>query len=168
MLQAGQTAGTLAGTDQAARLEAGRGLGALTEARQAMQGRDIATMAAAGQEQQQLNQRNLDLAYNDFREQRDFPRQTTDWLSSIIRGMPYSSSTQTTGTGPANAYQPSALSQIGSLFSLWQGINGGNEEGKARGGLAVARYARGGRVKRLPAPTGRGALEVYRRISNGR
>jgi hypothetical protein len=153
-LQAGQTVGNLAASDAGNRLQAGQGLGALAEAQQRMNAGDITQLATAGKDQQNQNQRNLDLAYGDFQNQTNFDRNTTDWLSSIIRGIPYSSSTQTTDTGPAEVYGPSGLEQLGSIFSLWQGIQG---QGKARGGS----------IKRLPAPR-RGALEIYRSTRNGR
>lgn len=168
-LQAGQSIGNLASSDSANRLEAGRNLGALAEVLQGLQGRDIATLDAVGSAQQQQNQKNLDLAYQDFQNQTNYPRNTIDWMSSIIRGIPYSSSTTSTETGPAKGveYGPSVAGQLGSLFSIWKGIS--ESDGKARGGLTRLAYAKGGRVKMLPAPRSRsGALDVYRRMKHGR
>jgi hypothetical protein len=164
-LQTGQSIGNLAANDISNRLTAGTGLGELAESQQRLNAGDISQQAAAGREQQTQNQRNLDLAYGDFQNQTNFDRNTTDWLSSIIRGMPFSSSTQSTDTGPADVYGPSGLEQLGSIFSMWQGLQG---DGKARGGLAKVRYAKGGYVKRLPAPTKYGALEILRRMNNAR
>lgn len=166
-IQAGQTAGQLAGTDVQARLAGAQGLGALAQNQAQLSQADVGALAAAGSDQQQLNQRNLDLAYSDFQNQRDYPKSQVDWISNIIRGIPNQGNTiSTANTGPASVYQPSTISQLGSLISLYKGLS---DDGKARGGLAIAsRYARGGRVqKRLPAPRKLSGVATMRRISNG-
>jgi hypothetical protein len=166
MLQAGQTAGSLYGQDMTQRLQASQGLGALGQLTQNLRGTDAAALAASGADQQALTQRHLDTAYGDFQQQRDFPLQRVDWMSGIIRGMPsMGGTTQTQSTGPAEAYGPSGISQLASLYGLYRGIK--EDWGKSRGGLA--RYARGGRVKSLPTRrVPGGGLAVMRRISNGR
>lgn len=166
-LQAGQTAGNLYGQDMSQRLQASQGLGGLGQMIQGLRGTDAASLAAAGADQQGQTQKNLDLAYGDFSQQRDFPMQRVGWMSDMIRGIPnMGGTTQTQQTGPAQAYGPSGISQLASMYSLYRGIK--DEWGKSRGGLA--RYARGGIVKRLPAPSKPlgGGLAIYRRISNGR
>lgn len=166
-LQAGQMAGSLYGQDMSNRLQASQGLGGLGQMIQSMRGTDAAALAAAGADQQNLTQRNLDLAYGDFQQQRDFPLQRVNWMSSIINGLPsMGGTTQTQNTGPAQSYGPSAISQLASLYSLYRGIK---DDGKARGGLA--RYAKGGLVKQVKGssrPPMSGGLAMYRRISNGR
>ena len=172
-LQAGQLAGSLYGQDMSQRLQASQGMGGLGQMIQSLRGTDAAGLAAAGADQQNQTQRNLDLAYSDFLQQRDYPKSQTDWMSSIIRGMPSMGGTTTSqSTGPASTYQPSPISQLASLYGLYQGVKdlwGSKDDGKARGGLA--RYARGGQVKQLRGPsrpaTG-GGLAMYRRISNAR
>jgi hypothetical protein len=170
-LQAGQMAGSLYGQDMSTRLQASQGLGGLGQLTQSLRGTDAASLAAAGADQQGLTQRNLDTAYGDFLQQRDYPRNQTDWMSGIIRGMPnMGGTTQTSSTGPANVYQPSPISQLASLYGLYQGVRdlwGGDEKKSARGGLA--RYARGGSVRRPQyRRRAQGGLATYRRISNGR
>jgi hypothetical protein len=172
-LQAGQLAGGLYGQDMSNRLAASQGLGGLGQLIQSMRGTDASSLAAAGADQQNQTQRNLDLAYSDFLQQRDYPKSQTDWMSSIIRGMPsMGGTTQTSSTGPANVYQPSPISQLASLYGLYQGVKdlwSDKDDGKARGGLA--RYARGGRVVREGRPMRpyrTGGLQIYRRMSNGR
>lgn len=146
-IQAGQIAGGLGGDDISRQLQAGQNLGALGQLVASLTGADTAALSAMGTDQQALNQRNLDTAYGDFQQQRDYPRQTLDWMSSIIRGMPYSQTQTTTNTGPmGDQYQPSLISQLGSALALYRGIK--DEFGKARGGLARASaYAGGGKVK---------------------
>jgi hypothetical protein len=166
-LQAGQMAGNLYGQDMTNRLQASQGLGGLGQMVQSMRGTDAASLAAAGADQQAQTQRNLDLGYSDFLQQRNYPKDQVNWMSSIINGMPsMGGTTQTSQTGPAQAYGPSPISQLASLYSLYRGIKDG---GKARGGLA--RYAKGGLVKQLKGPSRppmSGGLAMYRRISNGR
>lgn len=87
---------------------------------------DAASLEAVGTTQQNQNQRNLDLAYQDFQQQRDYPRQQLDWLSNIIRGIPNSAiptSTTSSQTGPSQVYQPSPLAQVGSLLTGIRGIS---------------------------------------------
>ena len=163
-LQAGQTAGSLYGQDISSQLAASQGLGGLGQLTQSLRGTDAAALAAAGADQQAQTQRNLDLGYSDFLQQRDYPRSQVDWMSSIINGMPsMGGTTQTSSTGPAQSYGASPISQLASLYSLYRGITD-----KSRGGLA--RYAKGGLVKRqVPSrPPMVGGLAMYRRISNGR
>jgi hypothetical protein len=144
-IQAGQIAGGLGSDDLNRQMAAGQNSGALAQMIQQMQGRDMAGLAAAGAEQQGQSQRHLDTAYQDFERQRDYPRQNLDWMSSIIRGVPYSSTTQSTGQGPSAAgYGPSGVSQLASLYSLYEGIFG---EEDARGGLVGRNKARGGLMR---------------------
>jgi hypothetical protein len=123
-LALGQTAGQLAGQQQSALLEAGKQQAGLGQAAQQMGLAGASALDTIGQMQQQQNQKNLDVAYQDFQNQTNYPRSTIDWMSSVIRGMPAPVSTQTTQTGPADAYQPSPLSQLGQLGTgiagLWQ------------------------------------------------
>ncbi len=166
-IQAGQLAGNLYGQDMTNRLQASQGLGGLGQMVSSLRGTDAAALAAAGADQQAQTQRNLDLAYQDFQAQRDFPLQRVGWMSDIIRGIPnMGGTTQTQQTGPAQAYGPSGISQLASLYGLYRGIK--EDWGKNRGGLA--RYARGGRVKMISGPSRPvgGGLALYRRISNGR
>lgn len=60
---------------------------------------DIAALGAAGKEQQQMGQQNLDWAYNQFQEQRDYPKQQLGWLSGLARGIPASSMGSTANYG---------------------------------------------------------------------
>lgn len=144
-------------------LQTGSQMAGLAQLQQSLSGRDASSLSMVGDARQQQNQRNLDLAYGDFREQRDYPRQNVDWMSSIIRGMPHDTTTNTTSTGPANAYQPSPLSQLISLYGLYKDVTDKAQGGvvrKARGGIThipgpiggYGRYAEGGKV--------RGALEA--------
>lgn len=110
-----QQTGQLAGQQQGALLQGGAQMGALGQAQQQLGLTGAAALDTIGQTQQQQQQKNLDVAYQDFQRQTDYPRQTIDWMSSVIRGLPAPVSTSTSATGPANVYQPSPLSQLGSF-----------------------------------------------------
>jgi len=138
MGQLAATAGDLGTAGAEIGLTAGRQMGALGEAAQQLGLRGAAGLEAIGSAQQGQTQRNLDLAYRDFLEQREYPRETADWMSAIIRGMPYSRATQVTDVGPSAVYQPSPLAQIASAVGTVKGLQ---NLGQARGGLARARSA---------------------------
>jgi len=117
-----QLAGQLGTQDQSAKLAAGQQLGALGQMQQQLGITGASALDTIGTKQQQQQQANLDLAYQDFLKQTQYPRQTVDWLSSVIRGMPAPVSSTTTATGPASAVGPSPLAQIGSAATGIAGL----------------------------------------------
>jgi hypothetical protein len=60
--------------------------------------------------QQQQTQRELDLAYQDFLNQRDFERQNINFMSNILRGVPVQPSTV-----QSTYANPNPLAQFGGL-----------------------------------------------------
>lgn len=73
---------------------------------------------------QQLGQQNLDMAYQDFQNQKNYPLQQLDTVNSILQGYsPYQSKSATAYTGtalPASSTQnagTAALSALGSFFN---------------------------------------------------
>jgi hypothetical protein len=167
----GQTTGALGSSVAGLGLQQGSQMSGLAQLQQQMAGRDASSLSMVGDARQQQIQRNLDLAYQDFQQQRDYPRQNVDWMSSVIRGIPYDRTTNTTQTGPANAYQPSPLSQLISLYGLYKDVTQkarGGAVRKAHGGVihipgpigGYGRYAEGGKVNRL-----RGALGLLKELS---
>lgn len=127
--------------------------GVLAELAQRLGLTGAAALETVGQEQQQQQQRGLDLAYQDFQNQRDYPRQTLDWMSGILQGTPHSTQNAVSETGPAQIYQPSPIAQAGSAATGIAGLISALKQ-KSRGGRV--RYKRGGRVR------GRGALRELR------
>ena len=110
-------------------------LGQLGSLMQSLGLSDAASLGAVGEQKQGQNQKNLDLAYSDFQQQRDYPKQQLDWLSNLVHGIPNSAvpqSTTTTQTGPSDKGQgPSFVGQLGSLLSLLKGAQeawGGNKD----------------------------------------
>jgi hypothetical protein len=86
--------------------------------------KDLAALESVGQTQQTQAQKNYDLAYQDFAEQRKYPSDQLSMLNSLIRGLPYSQAGTTTGTGPASSYTASPLSQVAGTASLLSALSG--------------------------------------------
>lgn len=126
--QLAQLAGNQAQMQSQAQLQAGQQMGTLGQLGQTMNLKDLAALEAVGGTQQQQVQKNLDTAYQDFLAQRKYPQDQLAMLNSLIRGLPYSTSTQTSSTGPASTYQPSPLAQLAGAFSLYNAFQ------KAEGG----------------------------------
>jgi len=117
----------------------------------AMQGmglKDAASLETIGKEQQAQNQGNLDLAYSDWQRQQQYPKEMTDWLSTLLGNQAANAprTTNTTQTGPqAGATgSSSGLSDIASLLSSAKGIY--DIFGSRDGGHVE--YADGGAVDR--------------------
>jgi hypothetical protein len=97
-----------------------------------------------GNIQQAQAQQGLDLAYQDFLKQRNYPYQQLAFMSDMTRGIPLSQSAQQVYTAP-----PSAVSQLGGLGMSALGIygmsGGFKPGGMANGGLMSAKaYKEGG------------------------
>jgi hypothetical protein len=93
---------------------------------------DAASLEAVGAQRRGLEQGSMDLAYQDFLEQRDLPWQRIGQLSETIRGLPPSfvpRATQRTDVGPASVYQPSPLSQMVGAYGVYRGMTGDRAEG---------------------------------------
>ena len=65
-------------------------------------------LSGVGSKIQQRQQAGLDLAYQDFQNQRDYPIKQLSLYSQLLSGSPVQSNTSTTTTGPA----PDWLSQL--------------------------------------------------------
>lgn len=156
-LQLAQQAGQFSTAGAELGLRGAQQIGALGESTQRAGLTDAAALETIGATQRQLPQSSLDLAYEDFERQRNFPRENVAFLSETIRGLPSTAvpqSTRTQQTGPAEAYQPSGLSQIAAAYGAYKGLTGNK-----RGGLIktfpkmhtnpeflMKRYAGGGLV----------------------
>lgn len=110
--QIGQVMGNLQTAANQGLLNAGSQLSNLAQMGQRMGYTDTAALEAIGQQQQNLGQRNLDVRFQDFTAQREYPRQQVGFMSNIVRGIPYSQTTNTVSNAPASTYQPSGLAQI--------------------------------------------------------
>jgi hypothetical protein len=109
-----QLTGQLTSDTAGRQLAAGQQMGALGQAQQQLRLGDAAALESAGQAQQGQQQKNLDVAYDAFKEQRDYPRQNVAFLNEALRGAAPAAqpSTTTTTTGPATTMGSSPLAQI--------------------------------------------------------
>jgi hypothetical protein len=91
-------------------MQAGTALSNLGAARQGLTLQQAQALERQGGVQQQQTQRELDLSYQDFLNQRDFDRQQINFMSNILRGVPVQPSTV------QNTYaNPNPLAQFGGL-----------------------------------------------------
>jgi hypothetical protein len=98
-----------------------------------------------GAQQQAQAQRPLDMAYQDFLNQQNYPYKQLGYMSDMIRGMPLGQQS----TSQMYQAPPSMLQTVGALgmgaYGLNQLYGSSSPSGKADGGLAGA-YAGGGMV----------------------
>jgi hypothetical protein len=118
----GQQVGALTQQDLLRQLQAGTQMGALAGEEQQAALQRIGALEAAGASIQQDKQRNLDLAYQDFLEQRGYDRENIAFLNAAIRGLAVPTQVTREGTGPASVYQPSPLSQLAAGFGAYSGL----------------------------------------------
>ena len=111
----GQAAGTLTGTEEANKAALAGVQAGLGQKAQALGLTGAAATEAVGAEQQAMNQKNLDLAYQDFQTQTQYPEQQLGFLSNIVRGLPSGGGT-TSGTTSSvgNTYSASPLASLAS------------------------------------------------------
>tara|TARA_B100000212_G_scaffold267333_1_gene206774 strand:- start:704 stop:1633 length:930 start_codon:yes stop_codon:yes gene_type:complete len=76
-----------------------------------------------GKDQMAREQAGLDMAYEDFVRQRDYPREQLQFMSSILRGVPVQPSTETTKFGTYNPLQQLLGTGVSAL-GLYKGIQG--------------------------------------------
>lgn len=92
-------------------LNSGSALGQLGQARPQVVQNEFQNLYGIGALGQGQNQANLDLAYQDFLEQRQYPFQQLGFLSNIISGTPNAQSSTTTSSTPA----PGMLQQLSGI-----------------------------------------------------
>lgn len=83
---------------------------------------DVGALGTVGQTIQQQQQGNLDMAYQDFLAQRGYPQDQINWMAGLAKQLPTPSYTQTAGSAPGTTFQPSGLSQLGSLATGAAGV----------------------------------------------
>ena len=140
-----RVSGALDEAQAGALYQGAQGVAGLGAEAQRMGALDAATLEAIGAQRRGLEQGSMDLAYQDFLEQRDLPWQRLGQMSELIRGLPPSfvPRVQTrTDVGPASVYQPSPLSQLIGGYGVYRGMN---PRGEAEGGyIDPEEYAIGG------------------------
>jgi hypothetical protein len=111
----GQATGQLAGTEMGARGNLASLYANLGQKEQALGLQGAGALETIGLTQEQMNQRNLDLAYQDFLRQTAYPKEQISFLSNVIRGLPSGGGTQSgQTTSMGQSYSASPLSQLAS------------------------------------------------------
>jgi hypothetical protein len=134
--------GALAGYGQAN--QAAATLGQLGQTQYGQQMGINQAQMQSGAMQQALQQQGLDVNYQDFLKQRNYPYQQLAFQSDMMRGLPLSQTAQTMYAAP-----PSTASQLGGLGMTGMGIYGmsGGFKGAKEGGLMDAKsYKEGGQI----------------------
>jgi len=99
----------------------------------------LAEQQKVGAVQQAQAQQSLDLAYQDFLRQRNYPYQQLAFQSDMLRGLPLSQSAKSIYEAP-----PSMGSQLGGLGMTALGMYGQSGGFRAKGGMVGKGYAEGG------------------------
>ena len=95
----------------------------------------------AGALQQAQQQQGLDVNYQNFLKQQNYPYQQLAFQSDMLRGLPLSQTAQTIYSAP-----PSAASQVGGLGMTGLGLYGMSGGFRAEGGMVGKGYAKGGQI----------------------
>ena len=108
---AAQLAGQVGTSGLGTAMQGAQTLGQLGQAQQESNIARLAAQQQVGSQLQQQNQAVLSQKYQDFLEQRGYPKEQASWYSNIVRGLPIAPASTTTQTAPG----PSTLSQLGGL-----------------------------------------------------
>jgi hypothetical protein len=95
----------------------------LARTQQGLATADAAALQSIGTEQQQQAQRGLDVAYQDFLNQQQWPQQQINAMSTTLRGLnPAVVPTTQTQTGYSTQFQNSPLAQLASGIATGAGV----------------------------------------------
>lgn len=131
-------------SDLTRKLNAGNQMSNMSQLLQQMGLTDAAALESVGQQQQSQNQKNLDLAYQDFTEQRDWPKNQVNWMSNLLGNQAVGQQQASNTIQPGTTFQPSGLSQMAGLYSLFKGMKKGGRVADA----PVKRMAMGGSIEK--------------------
>jgi hypothetical protein len=123
-------------------LQAASTLGQLGQTQYGQQMGISDALSRAGAVQQAQGQQGLDLAYQNFMDQKNYPYKQLAFQSDMLRGLPLSQSAQSQYSAA-----PSTMSQLGGLGTTALGIYGMSGGFKAAEGGVVPAYKDGGNVK---------------------
>jgi len=139
--------GQMAGYGQAG--QAGNTLNSLGQQQFAQETGINQAQQQAGAVQQAQAQQGLDMAYQDFLNQKNYPYTQLAFMSDMTRGIPLSQSSKSVYESPANLG-----SQLGGLGMTALGIYGQSQKGKKEGGVIKMKdggmaYSDGGDIKMM-------------------
>ena len=125
MGQLGQTAAGVQADDLSRQATALQNIAALGQNRQAMGYTDTAALESAGAVQQAQMQRQLGAAEKQFLDQQIYPMQQADFLSTQLKGLAPITPTRTLTSKDSigETYSASPLSQIGSAYAAYRGLD---------------------------------------------
>lgn len=110
-------------TDEASRLRATETLSQLAPLMQGLEEQRASGLLTAGQAERDLDQRGLDLAYQDFLAQQQFPFEMLNFALGALQGIPYETLQRQQASGQQFMQQPSIYGQtiggLGTLASLY-------------------------------------------------
>ena len=113
-----QTAGTLTGTEEANKNALANVQAGLAGKEQSLGLTSAAAEEAIGAQQRDLEQQRLDLAHEDFVEQRDDPMKKATFLNEQVRGLPSTGQAVSKNeTNVGGSYSPSPLASIAGAAS---------------------------------------------------
>lgn len=116
-------AGEFAGKDLGRELLAGQNMGTLGQLAQQLGITGMGALSAAGAERRTLPQSSMDLAYQDFVRQQQYPFQQASFMSDVIRGTtPSIPKTEIQTSTQPSGFTPSPLAQFSQNLSFLQGL----------------------------------------------
>lgn len=134
--------GRMFNADQERQLHAAQTQADLGSKVQASHLNDIATISSAGDQQQQQAQQDLDLAYQEFLNQRNYTGDKLVQIASTLHGIPYQG--QAVGSSqipPVGQPRVNTLGQLGSLAGNLMGFRAAQGISRKRGG-AIRKHSR--------------------------
>jgi hypothetical protein len=139
----GQIGGGLGYEQGALGLQGASTLGNLASTGQTLGLQGAGALETTGAEQQNLNQQNLNVAYQNFLNQQQYPYQQASWLSQMMSG----TATPTTTPGMTQGSQTSYVPGAGSS-PLYQAIGMYSALNPSQSGTSLGGAARGGSMRR--------------------
>ena len=112
---------TALGAAQSEQERAQKGAAGMTLAAQGQQGLtqgDIGTQLGIGSLQRDQDQKGLDIAYGDFLQEQNKPKEQLGFLSNIIQGAPFATTTTSTGMAPGQQRAPIFSQLLGGAGSI--------------------------------------------------
>jgi hypothetical protein len=123
MANIGQNIGTLGLQQGTQQLGALAQMGDLAKLQQGLSTSDAAALQSVGGAQQAQQQAGLDIAYQNFMNQQNWPQQQINNMSTTLRGLnPAAIPTTQTTAGSTTQFSPSPLSQIASGYFAGKGL----------------------------------------------
>jgi hypothetical protein len=119
------TAGQIGTSASAAGLQQAGTLANLAQQAQGLGLQGAQAVGQVGAQQQALGQQNLDVAYQDFLKQQQYPQTQNTALIGALQGVgpAVPKAAITTGSEVPGAYQPSTLAQLASVFAAAKGLS---------------------------------------------